>query len=270
LTALELTVCASIPAISEDFDLCTSYLETSADLGIRGIEVKLGQDDLITSRMRSWLELTLPSYDFKVYTHLPYLHGEDNVASPDPKRAGRAGRIMIESIGFSSGLGCNLVNTHMGVDLGKGPHIARAASRMIQIAEEARNYGVEISVENQENRCHGILNTPGDIGVLIESYPEVRLTYDAGHGNTHGFGVAEFLPVMIEKLRYLHLHDNNGGWDEHLALGRGNLDIPLLLEELGKVPSDQPVPLVLELSLQDLGSSLEYLKSIRGKGVIIL
>jgi sugar phosphate isomerase/epimerase len=266
---MELIVCASIPGITEDFKLCTEFLDTSAGLGIRGIEVKLGQDDLISSRMRSWLEPTLPSYDFQIYTHLPYLHGEDNIASPDPKRADRAGRIMIESIEFSSGLGCSLVNTHMGVDLGKGPHIDRAASRLMKIAGEARDLGVDISVENQENRCHGILNSPEDIEILIESFPEVHLTYDAGHGNTHGFGVAEFLPVMVERLSYLHLHDNNGGWDEHLGLGKGNLDIPFLMEELGKADSDHRVPLTLELSLQDLGSSLEYLKGIRVKGVTI-
>ena len=225
----------------------------------------MGQDGLISSRMRNWLELTLPSYDFEIYAHLPYLHGEDNIASPDSRKAERAGRIMIESIEFSSGLGCSLVNTHIGVNLGKGPHIPRAAYRLVQIAGEARDLGIEISVENQENRCNGILNTPKDVEILTESAPEVRLTYDAGHGNTHGFGVAEFLPAVIGRLSYLHLHDNNGGWDEHLALGRGNLDIPLMMKELERIGSGDRMPLTLELAIQDLGPSLEYLKGINGR-----
>jgi sugar phosphate isomerase/epimerase len=120
-------------------------------------------------------------------------------------------------------------------------------------------------VENQENRCKGILNTPKDIEILTESDPGVHLTYDAGHGNTHGFGVAEFLPVVIGRLRYLHLHDNNGGWDEHLSLGRGNLDIPLMMKELGRIGPGDLVPLTLELATKDLGPSLEYLRGIRGK-----
>jgi sugar phosphate isomerase/epimerase len=271
LTALKLLVCASLPAISEDEILCTKVLDTASDLGIRGIEIKLGRDDLLSSHMRSWLGEVLSSYDYFLYTHLPYLQGECNLASPNSSRASRARKVIIESIEFSASLGCRLVNSHLGVRLGDGPYIPRAASRLVSIARESRDYGIEISVENQESNCNGIINAPKDIEVLIECYPEVRLTYDAGHGNTQGFGVADYLPVVIERLSYLHLHDNNGEWDEHLALGRGNLDLPLLMLELSKLKvQEDTIPLTLELAALDLGPSLKYLNNIARKGVTII
>ena len=268
---LNLLPCASLPAISEDVDLCSQYLNSAAGLGFRGIEVKLGRDDLISSRMRKWLEEALPSYDFTIYAHLPYLHGSKNLASPDQKKASFAMEVMLESIKFSAGLGCTMVNTHLGVKLGDGPHIPRATSRLLTIIDESGDLGVEVSVENQESNCNGIVNTPGDVNILIDSYPDVQLTYDAGHGKTHGYGVADFMPVMIDRLSYLHLHDNNGGRDEHLALGRGKVNFPLLMGELGKcrMPRD-PIPVTLELAAQDLGPSLEYLYTLVGNEVVII
>lgn len=261
---MKLQICASLPAVSEDFGTCTRVLDTAAKLGIRGMEIKLGRDDLISPQMRKWLVECLPSYDFVVYTHLPYLQGRDNLASPDEVKASRAMRVIRESIEFSSHLGSGMVNTHLGVRSGKGPHIPRTASRLSRITTE---YGdMEVSVENQESSCNGILNTPRDVETLLDSLPDVKLTYDAGHGNTHGFGVASFLPVVLSRLRYLHLHDNLGSRDEHLALGRGNLDIPLLLNRLvGSNPRHGTIPMTLELSAQDLAPSLSYLRKFAPK-----
>ena len=265
---MRLQICASLPAVSEDFGACRRVLDTAANLGIRGIEVKLGRDDLISTPMRKWLVECLPSYDFVVYTHLPYLQGRDNLASPDEARASRAMSVIRESMEFSASLGSSMVNTHLGVRSGKGPHIPRAASRLSGISSE---YGdIEVSVENQESSCNGILNTPRDVETLVESLPDVKLTYDAGHGNTHGFGVAKFLPVVLGRLRYLHLHDNMGARDEHLALGRGNLDIPLLMDRLVEFKGRSgQIPLTLELSPQDLGPSLSYLRGLVSKDLQI-
>lgn len=259
---MKLLICASLPAISEDHGACMHVLDTAANIGIRGIEIKLGRDNLISSSTRKWLAEELPSYDFKIYAHLPYLQGRDHLASPEDRKASRAMKVIRESIDFSASLGSSMVNTHLGVRSGRGPHIPRAATRLSKIASEYGEMGMEISVENQESNCNGILNTPRDVETLAESYPEVKLTYDAGHGNTHGIGVAQFLPAVIDRLRYLHLHDNNGVRDEHLALGRGNLDMPLLVDRLVDCNLRDAIPLTFELSPEDFAPSLSYLKRL--------
>jgi sugar phosphate isomerase/epimerase len=47
------------------------------------------------------------------------------------------------------------------------------------------------------------------------------MTFDFGHANTIG-KVNDFL-VQVNKAHHLHIHDNNGMSDEHLALGDGTI-----------------------------------------------
>ncbi len=260
---MKLRLCASLPADSENTDLCIRMLDTVTTLGLRGVEVKLGEDDIISKSMRGWLRETLTSYDLEVYAHLPYLHGEVNIASPSAVLASKAREIMLSSLGYASKLDCWLANTHLGVRRGTGPHIQRAARRLREIVRECSDLGVEIAVENQESRCNGVLNSPEDIRTLLSTYPDVQLTYDAGHGNTHGFGVEDFLPIVMPRLRYLHLHDNNGHWDEHLALGNGTLNLAYLMRELGRNQGLAGVmPVTLELRERDLEPSIRHLKQL--------
>jgi len=233
--------------------------------------VKLGRDGLITRRMRDWLTEALSSYRFKRYAHLPYLQGQVNLASPNPRMARKALVAALESVQFAVDLGCELVNTHIGVALGPGPHLPRAVSMLQTLTEESLKVGVEVCVENQEKSCGGILNTPDDVRALRAYDPEVSLTYDAAHGNTHGFGVREFLPAVLPRLRYLHLHDNDGQWDQHLALGRGNVDLKHLMAELGNCgdAGRGPMPTTLELAARDLEPSVDYLRRHAGSGLEI-
>jgi sugar phosphate isomerase/epimerase len=255
--------------LSEDEDICSVLLETTSALGLTGIEVKLGKDDLISRAMREWLREKLRSYGFKPYAHLPYLQGDINLAHPDPKLAGKACEVIRESIHFATDIGCILLNTHLGVRLGEGPHISSAIGRLMPIMEESRGLGVEISIENQESTCNGILNVVEDIEALLDIGPDLPLTYDAGHGNTHGLGIGEFLPRVLPNLRYLHLHDNRGSKDEHLALGKGNLEFGLLLSQFSKHEASLPpeMPLTLELNEGDLGPSVAYIRPLARGGL---
>jgi len=271
MVALKLRILASVPALSEDTGRCREMLEVASDLRLTGVEIKLGRDGLITRKMRNWLTDVLATYDFKPYAHLPYLHGEANLASPDGRMGRKALGTAFRSIEFAAELGCSLVNTHLGVAVGRGPHIPRAVSRLGRLSHESVKMGLEICVENQERSCGGILNTPDDVRVLLACNPEIPLTYDPAHANTCGFGVREFLPAVLPRLRYLHLHDNNGQSDQHLALGRGNLEFGHLMLELGRCgnASQEGIPVTLELAAEDLEPSIEYLRQHAGRNMEI-
>lgn len=258
-----LRLSASLPAPSEDEILCQRVLDTAAGLDLGGVEIKLGRDDIISQPMRGWLREALGSYDFTIYTHLPYLQGSINLAAPDEKLATRAIEILTEALSFTRSLGGSLANTHLGVAHGEKDPIERALIRLAKVREDARDLGIDISIENQESSCNGILNTPEDVERLLATRPDADLTYDPGHGNTHGFGVEAFLPALFPHIRYLHLHDNNGTRDEHLALGRGNLDLRHLFLELGRRANRyQDIPAVLELAPEDLKPSMDALKGL--------
>jgi sugar phosphate isomerase/epimerase len=56
---------------------------------------------------------------------------------------------------------------------------------------------------------------------LLEN-TDLRLTLDIGHYNVRE---NEFFLRHFDRVENIHLHDNNGVHDEHLALGRGNVNL---------------------------------------------
>jgi sugar phosphate isomerase/epimerase len=89
--------------------------------------------------------------------------------------------------------------------------------------------------------------------------PNIRICLDVGH--LQAFGGGEFqkwLDMLGSLVGQLHLHDNNGGGDEHLALGQGIIP---LSEILGFFAANSLAPLItLEPHHENcLLPSLEYL-----------
>ena len=108
-------------------------------------------------------------------------------------------------------------------------------------------------------------NNPEDIGVLFERLnPEqVGFCLDPGHLIAFGKGSLEnWLTALEPYLGQLHLHDNHGGWDDHLALGRGEIDFQYLFKFLKTKRSTPPI-ITLEPHEEDaFWPSLEYLQKI--------
>lgn len=77
--------------------------------------------------------------------------------------------------------------------------------------------------------------------VLLDSLNNghLYLTWDIGHTNRlKGIKRDDEIGLM-EKYSHLikncHIHDNNGGWDEHNVIGEGNIDFPFYLSRLTNV-----------------------------------
>jgi sugar phosphate isomerase/epimerase len=101
--------------------------------------------------------------------------------------------------------------------------------------------------------------------VLLEqlSSRRVGLCLDCGHLTVFGGApLAEWLASLGGFIGQLHLHDNLGQKDDHLALGAGRIDFTTLFTFLA---SNRPCPPVVTLEThqeQDLAPSLAYLKRI--------
>ena len=86
----------------------------------------------------------------------------------------------------------------------------------------ARDCGVVIL---SENLLWGASRDPRIIARLVEAVGSEQFgwCYDTGHANIFGYGPAA-LPECVCPPLSLHLQDNNGGGDEHLIPGDGNID----------------------------------------------
>ncbi|MDD1673772.1 MAG: sugar phosphate isomerase/epimerase [Methanomicrobiales archaeon] len=95
-------------------------------------------------------------------------------------------------------------------------------SALKEIGIHARNAGVLASLENMGGPREFLCRLPEEIIGMVGGVEGVGITFDLGHANTLG-KVKEFLP-FLSKADHLHLHDNHGELDEHLALGDGTID----------------------------------------------
>jgi sugar phosphate isomerase/epimerase len=90
------------------------------------------------------------------------------------------------------------------------------------MADKAQEYGLTLALENIFEK------DPLLLAKLFETINSPHLThcFDIGHYNVFAdYPLDDWLDILGSYITELHLHDNNGDWDEHLALGEGSIDI---------------------------------------------
>ncbi|MFZ0611664.1 MAG: sugar phosphate isomerase/epimerase, partial [Desulfobacterales bacterium] len=91
----------------------------------------------------------------------------------------------------------------------------------------------------------------------------VGFCLDTGHQAAFGqASLVKWLDALGPHIGQVHLHDNHGLRDEHLALGRGKIDFPYLFRRL-KTLCDTPPVITLEPHTEEaLDPSLDYLAAL--------
>ncbi|MEJ2672757.1 MAG: sugar phosphate isomerase/epimerase [Deltaproteobacteria bacterium] len=136
--------------------------------------------------------------------------------------------------------------------------LARCAATFKELASGAAPQGVKVLLENvYETEPELFLEVLDRAGA-----PNLQVCFDVGH--LLAFGTGDFprwLQTLTPVIGHLHLHDNHGDYDNHLALGRGRVPLKETLDYLaaqGRRPS-----VTLEPHQEgSLEPSLEYLAGI--------
>ena len=131
-----------------------------------------------------------------------------------------------------------------------------------EVIDHGKEIGVGIMVEN----IPAGFNSAANLADLLDPLPDLGLHLDIGHcnlqvtKNTSG----EILARFGERLRHVHLHDNNGGnADLHLPLGVGTIKLEQELSTLKKTGYDGTI--TLEVFAEDkhyLQYSRDLLKEV--------
>jgi sugar phosphate isomerase/epimerase len=122
-----------------------------------------------------------------------------------------------------AGVGATLMNLHLfcHVPAHDTTFINRrnveAIGRLLPVAREL---GIRLMVENLEG------DTGESLAPVLDALPDVGLHLDIGHANirapkSHTTGL---LQRYGERLAHVHLSDNKGRGDDHLAIGAGSID----------------------------------------------
>ena len=195
-----------------------------------------------------------------VFTHGPFL-GLD-IASLNAHLAAHSTECLLRGLEVTAGLGGRVMVMHTNYS----PFYSRAglrewlgnwSARMPAVLESAKRLGVTLAVENawEEN--------PRVLEHLVDLLPAggAAVCLDIGHVSAFSrLSVNRWWNVLGERVVALHLHDNDGLSDDHMAPGRGIADYPALVDILR---SRHPLPLMtLEVDLPAAVEGRRYLERL--------
>ncbi|HVP23068.1 MAG TPA: sugar phosphate isomerase/epimerase family protein [Conexivisphaerales archaeon] len=190
-----------------------------------------------------------------------------NIASSDPRKRRRSVDAVKESLERGATFDALNVVVHPGTtDAGAPPEEAFRTNcdSLMEIWDHSCSIGQRMAVENDIAHEKGILVRPSDFRSFFASVgTRLPLLLDVGHANISGT-LKEFVGKMASDFSELHVHDNEGDWDQHLALGEGNTDLSLIR------PLFANTSLLFTVeSVQDPFGSFERLSELRREALLI-
>lgn len=137
-------------------------------------------------------------------------------------------------------------------------------SRLAEIIALAKKKKVTVLLENVGLRNTGtLLYDWHDYLQLLDKFPKIGALIDLGHANVNGWNITEMLVILGKRIKAVHLHDNNGKADQHLPIGKGNIDWKAYFKRAKQlIPEAVHVLEYAEISSDKLQ---KHLKKIEGK-----
>jgi len=196
-----------------------------ADAGYTGWEIvadgKYRLDDPVRFRE---IQEVIASTNLRVTVHAPY--GDLNLSTLNDPIWHESVRQVCTCIERASNL-TNRVTIHPGYLSPVGKLMPKRAWDLQKealriIGRCAEEHSVLACLENMIGIKEFLCRDPGELIGMVEGISGIGMTFDLGHANTVG-KVNEFL-AEVERAHHLHIHDNHGTADEHLALGDGTIN----------------------------------------------
>lgn len=200
------------------------------------------------------------SYSIKPTIHTPI--SDMNIASPTKLiREGSVNEIK-NSMDLANKIGADIVVIHPG----KVPFLTQNFEDKILnlnynslklCADYAKDLGLTMCVENMPNMEGYLFKDVSKLHDLVENL-DIYMTIDVGHAHNCNFSPKEML--NSNRIKHIHLSDNDGSWDNHDALGYGTLNFEELFKELKNINYDDI--LVIEVkSPKEVENSLTFLRN---------
>ena len=224
------------------------YVEVLHDYPYRGLNEDKELIDIINS------------YDLKYTIHSPFI--DLNIASLNPAMADFSADEIKRSIDLANMIDSNIVVVHPGTigfnGRGKEDLIYQISEEHLKdIGDYAKDNGVDACIENLPNIVDFMFM---DVNQLNDTLVKLDLpmTLDIGHAHTNGFTPDE---IYFDSIKHIHVHDNPGDDDTHLALGDGTFDVNGFFDVFTKNKYDGIYMLEL-VNVDFIEKSLKYMKNL--------
>ena len=224
------------------------YVEVLHDYPYRGLNEDKELIDIINS------------YDLKYTIHSPFI--DLNIASLNPAMADFSADEIKRSIDLANMIDSNIVVVHPGTigfnGRGEEDLIYQISEEHLKdIGDYAKDNGVDACIENLPNIVDFMFM---DVNQLNDTLVKLDLpmTLDIGHAHTNGFTPDE---IYFDSIKHIHVHDNPGDDDTHLALGDGTFDVNGFFDVFTKNKYDGIYMLEL-VNVDFIEKSLKYMKNL--------
>ncbi len=214
---------------SEFILFCRPPLENVRRLGSIVPEVELMMDgDAWEHGPDGWPELAaqLKGCGVPLSVHPPAW--DVNPAAPLKALRDAAAFLNRQAFGFCREVGGTQIVYHPGYyDRDSNFSLSRALDASYGLLEEmvalCRGSGVTIAYENIGGPGSSLFSQEEFIHALDGIDPCVRFLLDVGHAHVNGWDIPAVIGALGDRLCGFHLHDNDGGGDAHLPIGRGTV-----------------------------------------------
>ncbi|MEM4576974.1 MAG: sugar phosphate isomerase/epimerase [Candidatus Nezhaarchaeales archaeon] len=212
------------------------FMMKAVDLGFNNIEIVDEWNHRLDSKKVRELNELKKTYSLNYVVHAPF--DGINISTPQNALRAVALKLIEDSIRHAYEIDAKLVVIHSGfispLDFLK-PKVSwnLFLDSLKRLNKLANDLDIYVGVENM----------PSDVSAAIRSYKDairfmeeihalemLGLTLDIGHTNTiNTYEARDYLLRVGDRILHLHLHDNDGKSDGHLAVGSGTVNWALIL-----------------------------------------
>lgn len=244
------------------------FLKLCHEIGLDYVEIQAEHPyspSEINTRKIDYLKDLLSGYGLT-----PLLHGpvhDVNLASTKERIRSASVDITKDCIVLADALGSRDLIVHAGkcpanqVPLMLDRARKCAIKSISELAPFANDLGIGIGLENkQKGKDREVIMMVDEHVRMVSEFQHLGVfaVLDLGHAFTTGCNLVEYVHVLRDSLKEVHVHDNNGQYDDHLALGRGGLPLGEVVLALHDIRFDGPV--ILEVKdTRELGASLQLM-----------
>jgi len=203
----------------------------------------------------------LDSYQVKLTVHSPL--SDINLASHNQLIRNSSITAVKRSMDRAVEWNADLVVVHPGSMPIMGKKISDSILKynlesLVECADYAQDLGIYMCVENMpviEGLLYQDLN---ELNSLLEEI-EVYMTLDVGHAHNSGFSSSQMFDYPL--IKHVHLSDNDGTFDQHNALGTGNIDFNSIFKNMAEAQYDGIVMVEVK-DPQDVIQSLTFIEKM--------
>jgi len=240
--------------------LYESYLDKFMEFGLNPeIGLDAGALDRFSKSDFRGIAETLHENSPTITLHAPFI--DLNAGSPDPAIRGITRRRLEQLLDLVPLFKPVTVVCHAGYDAKRHAYFKETWSQnSIELwswmADRLGRHGARLMLENVYE------DGPADMQLLFEGLKDQRVGFCLDAGHSMAFGQSDlktWVDTLGPYLGQLHLHDNLGGHDEHLALGSGVIDFGIIFKYLKKFKVNGPIITLEPHEEKYLWPSLDYL-----------